>query len=212
MCNISRMNLLPADAVQAFAERNREGLSTIHRELIDVVPAVFAMFEGVHPDGRIHGGVLSAAVRDAFLLRLAKSQMKAGTLRAVEGQFRSVRFHDSDSWPCRINMHPRNLKSGKYLSTTPVADSLFGPNAIDFELAVLWRPGVQSKGLRSASLAAVADFKDRNNTTIFASTPLPPVEMDVYWEPTVSEDYHQPADDFDDFLPAEGEFGDDDFE
>ena len=206
------MNLQPAEAVRLFADRNSTELSNVHRELGDAVAAAFALLESLHPDGRIHGGVLSAVVRDTYLVRLAQDRMRIGQLTAVEGQFRSVRFEDANSWGCRVNMHPKSLKTGRYLSTTPVDESLFGPDmvSVEYDLAVLWRPSVKSKGLRSVCLAAVSDIQDRNVTTIHASAPLPPVDMDSYWQPTVTEQHHEPADDFDDYLPGEEETGDDD--
>jgi hypothetical protein len=150
-------------------------------------------------------------VRDAYLVRLDETKMKVSTLTAVERPFRSVRFEDQQHWPCRINMHPKNLKTGKFLSTTAAEEPLFGSDIVgaDYELAVLWRPSGKSKGLRTASVAAVRDLDDRSLTTIFASAPLPPVEMESYWQPDVSEEHFEPADDFDDYLPGEEETGDD---
>ena len=180
--------------------------------MLDVVPAVFGLLETLHPDGRIHGGVLSALVRDWYLVKLSGMRMKAGALTAVEGQFRSVRFQDGRNWGCRVNMHPKSLKTGRYLSTIPAEETLFGRDivGVEYELAVLWRPSVKSRGLRSICIAAVKDLQDRNLTTIYASAPLPPVDMSSYWQPEVTEAHHEPLDDFDDYLPGEDETGDDD--
>lgn len=199
------MDLQPAEALEQFAVRNRPALSLVHRDLLDVVPAVFAMLEPAHPDGRIHGGVFAALVRDLHLVSLQKSSMRAATLVAEERPFRSVRFKDGEDWRCRVHMHPKAPRTGRFLDTTPAPEPLFGERLPPdgYDLAVLWRPSVKSKGLRSALLAAVSDLDDRNLTTIFASAPLPPVESETYWRPDVSEDVHEPVDDFDDFLSGE---------
>jgi hypothetical protein len=205
------MNLQPAQAVEAFATRNSEALSLLHRDFADAVPEAFAMLEPLHPEGLIHGGVLSAVVRDAFLAKLANRGMRAQTLIGTEGQFRSVRFSDGENWPLRVHMHPKSLKTGRYLGTTSTPAGLWEDAFVEsmFELAVLWRPSRRTKALRSINLAAVANLDERSQTLIYASAPLPPVRMDSYWEPQVSEELFEPADDFDDLLPGDEETGDD---
>lgn len=210
MGNVSPVNLHPTEAVEQFAVRNRDELSQIHRHLADVVPTAFGLLESLHPDGRVHGAVLSAVVRDAFLVQLGQNGMRVGQLVGTEGQFRSIRFTDREYWRCRVHMHPRCLQTGKYLATTMLPETLLGPDVsnVGFDLAVLWKPSAKTKALRSAKLAAVAELEDRNATAIYASTPLPPIGMDSYWSPEVSEQSFDPGDDFDDFLPGE-ETGDD---
>lgn len=204
------MDLHPAAAVEDFAVRHCDALSLIHRDLADAVPEAFAMLEPLHPDGVVHGGVLSAVVRDGFLARLTRRGMKVGGLVASEGGFVSVRFADQPRGVCEVHMHPKNLKTGRYLPTTTAPEGLWddGFAGADYVLSVLWRPSCRAKGLRSASLAAVTSFKDRNQTLIYASTPLPPIDMDSYWTPSVTEDHFEPADDFDDLLPGEEEIDD----
>lgn len=211
MGNISDVNLLPVDLVSQFSARNGQALGRIHEWFADVVPQIFAEMETRHPDGRIDGGVFSANVRDAFLLEVESAAYNVDGLVATPRPFRSVRFTDGRGWNCRVHMHPKSLKSGRYLSTSPLPDTLFGEavDAMHCELAILWRPSRRSKALKSICLAAVANLDERNRTTIFASAPLPPVGMSSYWTPQVTEQYDEPMDDFDDHFDEGESFGDD---
>ena len=44
-------------------------------------------------------------------------------------------------------MHPRSLRSGLYIPTTSVTETLFGPDfeVEEYELAVLWKASPRSK-------------------------------------------------------------------
>lgn len=204
------MDLLPTESVTTFSMRNGEALARIHGWFADVVPQVFAEMEPRHPDGRIHGGVFSANVRDAFLYEVESGGMTVAGLEAIERPFRSVRFIDREGWGCRVHMHPRSLKTGRYLPTTAAQATLFGDGfeEMPYELAVFWRPSRRTKALQSISLAAVANIEDRHRTVIYASAPLPPVSMDQYWTPTVSDLHIEPMDDFDDYFTEDEGFGD----
>jgi hypothetical protein len=204
------MVLQPEILVSAFALRNSTALSLIHGQFADLVPQVFGELENRHPDGRIHGGVFSANVRDAFLVALENDGLRVDQLLATERQFRSVRFRDQEGWTCRVHMHPRDLRSGSYLPTTPPPEPLFGAPVLDesCELAILWRPSTKQKALRSISLAAVAGLAERSRTVIYASTPLPPISMGQYWQPTTTN-HSQSIDDFDDYFADGEDFGDD---
>lgn len=210
MCNIAYVDLQPADLVSEFSLRNGEALSQIHELFADIVPQIFAEMEPRHPDGRIHGGIFSGNVRDAFLVELQARAMSVAGLTAKEHPFRSVRFRDELGWPCRVHMHPKSLRTGRYISTTPRPEPLFGAplDGMELELAVLWRPSPRTKSLKSITLAAVWHLADRNQTVIFASSQLPPIGMHAYWLPEVTEQYFAPADDFDDYFNEDESFGD----
>lgn len=197
------MELHPARAVELFARRNCDGLRAVHRSLAIAVPEAFSQFERRHPDGRVQGGVFAAAVRDVVLVEFETREMRLGTLRAIEGSFRSVRLIDPSNWPCRVHLHPRDWQSKKYLPVTqPEIDTFWGadPAMAPFELAVLWIPSVRSKSLRDARLAAVANLDERTKTLVYAATMLPPLTDEQGWEPRITETYAPVVDDLSDFF------------
>jgi len=171
------MFLHPSEAVLRALEVNHRGFAVVHHYLDVAVQQTAVSWEDCYDDlTDVHGATLASTVRERVRAVGRGGALRNTTLRMTTVANCGQHLYDASGRRYRILERPLSKVSpGRLLpATEPEIDTLFGPiDKLDFELAVLWSVAYKAKALRTAVLAAIADF-DSQNPVIYAEEPLPP--------------------------------------